>query len=385
MAPKHLLRLLFAVLAVGFFATPIALRALGVTAEAFENRPFAEAPKLSQGWDAFQQTSAFLTDRMPLRAQAVRANTRIWTDVFDTTPRYRRESLAQDQALPFAGNAEQPGDPRQLTPEQKVAQVLAGEDGWLFLIDEQNRSCGPPIPFGLALLRWEALVSLSRRSGARTALLVPPDKSAIYAEHLPEGHGPGSCGQRGKAEFWGLLERARAGVVPLREELLRRKRRHGDDLYARKDSHWTSLGALVLVEAALERLGGGIRVEPSEVVDPGRAQYTGDLTTLLGAPEQDSKAQRTVRRKPTAARVPGRTLLVGDSFSEAPIPLLRPYFADLRIVPWVGTRPRRIAAEIERADTVILETVEREIAFRASDAGPVQPVLRALRARLDRP
>ena len=61
------IRVAFAVLAIGFFAAPIILRGVGVTATAFENRRLADAPQLSQGWDGFQQTSRFLTDRLPLR------------------------------------------------------------------------------------------------------------------------------------------------------------------------------------------------------------------------------------------------------------------------------------------------------------------------------
>ncbi len=72
---RALISLAFALLAIAFFAAPVALRAVGVHANAFENRRLAEAPKLSQGWEVFQQATRFLTDRMPLREQAVRANT----------------------------------------------------------------------------------------------------------------------------------------------------------------------------------------------------------------------------------------------------------------------------------------------------------------------
>jgi alginate O-acetyltransferase complex protein AlgJ len=384
MSRKTAIRLLFAVLAIAFFATPVALRALGVTAEAFENRRFAESPKLSQGWDAFEQTTRFLVDRMPLRAQAVRANTRIWTDVFGTTPRYGSQStLAGDAALPFAGTTEQDQAARPAAADT-AAQVLAGRDDWLFLTGEQDRSCEPFLPFAQALGRWRALIASIRGKGARVLLVVPPDKGSVYPEHLPQFAGK-ACALRGKRTLWRMLRRqdGRSRVVGLRDVLLRRKRTFGDDLYARKDSHWSTLGSLALVRAVLRRVGGSptartmpvVKVRAGEVVDPGRAEYVGDLTRLLGAPETDTQARREIRREPTAPRVPGRTVLVGDSYSDAPVPQLTPYFDDLRVLSWVNTPAREVARAVARADTVLLETVEREFTYRAATLVPELQVL----------
>lgn len=384
------IRTLFAILAVAFFATPIAARMVGVTAESFENRPFAGAPKPSQGWDAFAQTTRFLTDRMPLRAQAVRANTRIWTDVFGTTPRYGPvQAPGGDQALPFAGapaeeSAQAPAD------AASAAQVLVGRDGWLFLQGEQDRSCQPFMAFDEALRRWEALAAQIRADGRRVVLAVPPDKGSVYPEHLPDFPGE-ACAAAGKRRLWRLLSGAEVGspqrVVALRDDLLAQKPSAGDGLYSRKDSHWTTFGSLALVRALVERLGdaGGatatpeISVRSDEIVDPGRAEYTGDLTGLLGAPETDTQARRDVRRAAGAPRIPGRTVLVGDSYSDAPLPQLTPYFEDLRVLSWVNTPPAQMADEIGRADTVILETVERELTYRAVELTP--PLRRLLRER----
>jgi alginate O-acetyltransferase complex protein AlgJ len=369
------IRVLFAALAVAFFATPVALRAIGVTAESFENRPFAEAPRVSQGWEAFGQTTRFLTDRMPLRAEAVRANTRIWTDVFGTTPRYggSPRTLTEDQALPFAGApTEESPRAEPAARGSDAAQVLIGRDGWLFLKGEQDRSCQPFLPFGEALDRWRALVREVRVAAPRALLVVPPDKGSIFPEHLPD-FADRECAQRGKRRLWDLLRApaTRPDVVGLRDRLWGRKRVEGDDLYARKDSHWTSLGSLTLVRALLDRAGRRrVRPRPGEIVDLGRVEYTGDLTALLGAPETDTRAHREVRRDPAAPRVPGRTVLVGDSYSDAAIPQLTPYFDDLQVLSWVNTPLPRLADEIRQADTVVLETVEREFTYRALELAP---------------
>ncbi len=385
MSRTTLIRATFALLAIAFFSLPIAARVVGITAQSFENRPFAERPKLSQGWDAFQQTSQFLTDRMPLRAQAVRANTHIWTNILGTDPRYGQQTmLADDQALPFAGDAEQPPDPNVQTPQQKAAQVLRGDNGWLYLRGELERACVPLVPYKLAIARWLSLVETIRASGRDVVLIVAPDKASVYPEHLPEDYDFDDCAPEGKELFWTNMERAArdSALVPLRADLVRRKADFGDDLYARQDSHWTSLGSLSLVRAALDRVGQGVRIEPGEIVDPGRAKYQGDLTVLLGQPEQDTRAERKIRRAPSAPRVPGRTLLLGDSYGNAPLGLLHEYFGELDTALLVVAPLPRIAKQVEAADTVIIETIERDFTFRASDGGVVLPLRSVLRKRL---
>lgn len=368
MSRNHKLRLAFAVLAIVFFATPIAARVVGITAESFENRPFATAPKLSQGWDAFAQTTQFLTDRMPLRKQAVEANTRIWTDLFDTTPRYGGPTTpGQDGPLP-AGEA---AEAAEAAPPDTAAQVLRGRDGWLFVHAEMHAACAPPIPAFEALSRWQALIGAIRSSGREGLMVVAPDKGSVYPEYVEEFPGR-ECSDDGRRRFWSLLEGAERPdrLISLRDDLVGLKRDVGDDLYARKDSHWTTLGSLTLVGAVLDGIGHpGVGLRPSEIVDPGRGEYTGDLTNLLGVGEKDTQAQRGIERDPAAKRIPGRTLMIADSFGEAPSPQLAPYFEDFREVLWAAT-PAELAREIRAADRVLLETVEREVTHRAVEIVP---------------
>lgn len=386
MSRATIIRVAFGILAIVFFATPMAARFVGITAESFENRPFAEAPRVSQGWDAFGQTTRFLTDRMPLRAQAVRANTRIWTDLFGTVPRYGPvQAPGADPAIPFAGNAVEgaPPDGAAASRRADAEQVLVGSDGWLFLKGEQDRACQPFTPFAAALDRWRGLVRQIAAIGPRVAFVVPPDKGSVYPEHLSDFPGE-ACAAAGKRRLWKLLEEAERNspVIALRDDLMEQKQSVGDDLYSRQDSHWTTLGSLTLVRRVVERLGrdgpggqSGVAVRPGELVDPGRVEYKGDLAALLGAPETDTHAQRQVVRDDAAPRIPGRTVLVGDSYSDAPVPQLMPYFENLQVLSWVNTPMPQIARQIRHADTVVLETVEREFTYRAAE---LVPPLRAL-------
>jgi hypothetical protein len=72
-----------------------------------------------------------------------------------------------------------------------------------------------------------------------------------------------------------------------------------------------------------------------------------------------------------------------DSFGDAPLPLLKLYFRNLSVLPWVGPTDAQRAEAIAHADTVIFESTEREFGFRASEAGPVsRRFLGILRKRL---
>lgn len=383
MTRSTVLRAAFAILAIAFFATPVALRGVGVTATAFENRRFAEAPSRSQGWDAFQQTTRFLTDRLPLREQAVRANNRLWQTFFGTAPRYGAQPA--DGALPFAGRPREAGSANGASPPGgQASQVLEGRDGWLFVKGELERACAPAVPIPFALARWRELVSVVRAAGKRAVLLVPPDKGSIYGEQLPDGEQT-DCARRAKRRFWDLLARAPAGsgVTQLERPLARRKRRGAIPLYSKTDSHWTTFGSLELVRSVLDLVGGEARLRPREVIGLGERKYIGDLTVLRGEATRDSRPEHTIRRSPGAPRVRARTLFLNDSFGAVPLSLLKLYFRDLRAVPWVGSTGAQLAEAIAGADTVIFESVEREFAFRGSEGGPVsRDFLRRLRKRL---
>lgn len=378
------IRIVVAVMAIVFFASPVALRAVGVHAKAFENRRLAGAPSLSQGWDAFDQATRFLTDRMPLREQAVRANSYISRHIFDTTPRYGgRGAVGQaDRALPFTGA--RAGDGAPSAPRRQGTRVHEGTDGWLYLTEEFTAACSPSVPFERALGAWRRLVSLVRASGRQTLVLVAPDKGSVYPEHASLEPRTRACARRGKQRLWDLLEGVprRDGVVELRSGLLLRKRRSRRLLYWHTDSHWNQRGATALLEAALRHLGRGVEVARGEIVEHGRVTATGDLTNLLGDPETETGPMIEVRRPPGARRVPGRTAYVLDSFGDIVNPQLIPYLEQFQRVPW-DTPSKRLLDAIAGADTVLFEVVERDFTVLPSPSGELSPAfLRALEKRL---
>lgn len=355
-------RLAFAILAVAFFTAPFAARVLGITAEAFENRKLADAPKVAQGWDAFQQTSRYLVDRMPLRAQAVRANTTIWQDVFDATPRYgSRSPTASDQALPFAGIRDLDRDKAWRKSGDRdlygVATATTGAKGWLFVGDDISGWCSRPVET-TPLAGWRRLIQAARLGGRQAAMFVVPHKASIYPEYLPDTPDK-ECALRKKDKWWAQLAKRgpASGVTELRSELLQLKPRAGNDLFEVTDMHWTPLGAMVLIGAALDQMGNGIQVEAKEVVRRGPVPYTGDLSNATGRGKTSMHFVYDIVRAPNAPRVPGRTVVICDSFAANFAEHFQPYFEEIEFVPSLSP-PAKIASEIRTADRVIIETVE---------------------------
>ena len=360
-----------AVLAIAFFFAPLALRAVGVTARAFENRPMATFPKLSQGWDALDQGKRFLIDRLPLREQAVRADAWISRDVFDTDPAAGRAGASGPAGVPATPEPE-PDPAAAAAPAGD--KPVAGKAGWLFLEGEFVRACAPFIAWPKAMLRWERLASVIRRSGRRVVLVFPPDKSAIHPEYLPASFAQRACVEPGHDAAWAAIEGATdPAVLGLRRAMLAAKRPGTSGPYYRKDTHWNTMGGTIAVRELLERLGAaGVRMRDDEIVK-GREEYGGDLATLSGAPQTDSAPKWTIRRRAGAPRLPGRTLFLHDSYGTAMQDALVNYLADPVVVQWYNSSPEAIIAAIRGADTVVLQTVEREVNYRASDLGLLTP------------
>src|SRR5439155_13611260 len=141
-------------------------------------------------------------------------------------------------------------------------------------------SCQPTRVFKKALRRWGRFLQVIRASGRRTILLLAPDKSTIYPEHLPKRIRPFNCALSGKRRFWNLVEHhAPAGVIGLRRAVLAEKARRGSTpVYWRKDTHWNTLAAVRLLVTALDKLGGPVRVAPGDVVAAPAHRISPDLT-----------------------------------------------------------------------------------------------------------
>ena len=241
---------LFAVLALVFFFAarrPAGGRRHGATRSRTAGWPIRRSSR--RAGTRSTQTTAFFVDRMPLREQAVRANTWIALNVFDTTPDYSRAAAGGDAGARRAA-VRRAATPASRTPGGRARAtaadgrrgaarraVLTGATDWLFLEEELARACEPFIDWETALRRYERLVSIIRASGRRVVFAIPPDKSTVYPEYLPDDlprartaarPGARARGMRSRAserpELLGLRKAMLAGKAPAARELVRLQR-----------------------------------------------------------------------------------------------------------------------------------------------------------------
>lgn len=362
------LRYLIAIAALAFFFTPLLLLAVGVRSSAFENRALAKPPSPSDGWKAFDDATRYLVDRLPLREQAIRFNTWKSINVFRTTPRYGRatNAMAEGEAVaPFAGGATTDGEVEPAAPDT-ANQVLRGTDGWLYLQGDVDRACMPFLAWDKSVERWERLGRMVRESGRRVVVVIAPDKSTIYPEYIPADLSSRRCMDEGRAKLWSRLESTtEPSMLPLRVQLTAARDEFEHAIYFRTDSHWNSAGSSVLVREVVDRIGTR-PIAASQVVVGDERPHVGDLGNLLGAPEEET--QHVVSIIPTAQpTLTGRTVFVHDSFGMGPLEALQAQAGQFTTKLWANDKPSDITKAIAAADTVVLETVEREVTYRAAE------------------
>lgn len=393
-------------LSVVFLFVPLALLILGLHAKPIENRPLAPGPHWRLSWSVLPELSDYLTDRLPFRDRAVRLNAQVSQDVFNEAPSTTGGDksalggvVAPQQTKPQAPTSGEapPPVPKQeqgfitlpsAAPEpaqESSAAVLVGKQGWLYLSGELYKECvrgQPPTTVISGLTRLQKILT---SSGRQFIFTLAPDKSTAEPSTLPSTYPYKSCVAKSKAQTYSLLNNAKIpGYVDMRGLIATHEAAEKRPYYMRKDTHWNGLADALFAQQMASLLSPGLSAGTSakeHVTD-----YTGDLTNLLGDPMQDktltadivrtgvtqtSQNQvsltsgitglRTQSSSTRATLLAGRSLLVGDSFSEAVQPAVAPYFADLLRVKNgdFARAPRTLLTQVEQSKRVVLVFNER--------------------------
>lgn len=163
--------------------------------------------------------------------------------------------------------------------------AIVGREGWLFLCGGTNANLAQHL--GETELapdwpdQWRAVVrhreAEAAKLGVTTALLVVPDKLAVYEDHYPERLQP-----RGPRPIESLLETRDVPVFyPLDE--LRASADRGEEVYQRTDTHLTFEGNRLLTSSILAALGVDREAELRDL--PLRSYaVTGDLGARFEPP-----------------------------------------------------------------------------------------------------
>ncbi|HKG02017.1 MAG TPA: hypothetical protein VKB03_02460 [Conexibacter sp.] len=165
----------------------------------------------------------------------------------------RRPRRAADVVNVFHPELARWGHPPGTRSDDGIA--IVGRDGWLFLCGGTNANLGQYV--GAVQMEptwldgWRDVVRGRepelRALGASTALLVVPDKLAVYEQHYPE-----PLERVGPRPIERLLGAGVPVAYPL-EEL--RAAARSDDVYLRTDTHLTLRGNEVLFESVRRALG----------------------------------------------------------------------------------------------------------------------------------
>ncbi|HEX2755444.1 MAG TPA: hypothetical protein VHM48_08275 [Candidatus Limnocylindrales bacterium] len=356
-------RLVVVVFCAGLLV-PALLMAVRIRPAAIENRALLTAPPITLGslidssW--YAAVDRFIADNIAVRPLAVRLRGEVYWRTGGT------------------------GNPT----------VVRGTGSWLFTLEEIQASCD----LGAA----DIAAALDRTDAAFTAagqdfrFLVAPDKHVVYPEKVDPGmaYGP-SCTDDRRAAMQAALD-ARPGVaVDGWAAVLAERAAHPDGplLYYTEDSHWTTSGAVPAIRALIQSLGpdlwrdedvvrGGskrVAMELARQMGLSRAETVPFVTirptvrivrTPIDLPVATNNARAVYRITASGDRplVPGRTVIVYDSFFGLNMAAVSPFFAESI---WIHQgdllNHPEIAQLVGPADRVILERVERGLYFTKID------------------
>jgi len=335
---------------------PIVAFAAGFRSDPIENTDIAEVPEVSASnlvdEDFYAGITEAYTDRVPLRDKAITADAWIDLEVFGDSP------------SPTVG---------------------IGADNWLFHADTYQPMCND-VDIAAATGTMRNLTEIIAAAGKPVAFVIAPDKGGIYRDHLGQLDASFDCARERSA----ALQAALAADPPVgwidAWTAARDLRDTTDELiYYPHDTHWTTFTAVRISEMIINQLEAGAWDESGTRFIENRP-YNGDLANLMGLPRTENVNRYDVNRKDVtldrlesgqrkitkyvaqvendATVLPGRALVIHDSFGN---PLQRPlanYFEETWFVHWrllkLGIVDFDQLAEIAAdSNYVVIEVVER--------------------------
>ena len=338
-----------------------------------------EQPSPTLDFDYLGKLSKWLAERAAMKDLAVRVDGEIDRKVF-------RESAS-------AGS----GSPR----------VIEGRADIAFIADAFNEACNPHIQTNQLIERMRMLSSVIEKTGRKFNLIVSPDKSTILSAFLPPEFELRKCFQAYNEIFWDSLQASELrGFINLRTKLLEARTNSRELLFKMRDTHWDNAGGSIAAKSLINTLETGIW-EDKSIKFTGLIDESGDLDVLTGKSKISSVPTYTLVRPdvtedksdsgntngPGDARrfrfmseksslITGRTLIMGDSFSEAAEPFFLSYFEDVTLMRLSDFSPANFIEQIKLADRVIFWSIERSFPYRVAYDWGTTTFIDSLQAKL---
>lgn len=326
-----------------------------------------------------------------MRSQAVKAGTLLSEKIFAEPPQYGKAPV-QIGVPGVTGNEPDNG---AAAGAVKYPRVLSGTDGWLYLGGDVSSVCQPEQPVDEVVANLKRMYDAVTASGRRMVIVVPPDKSSAVPEHLPETFAGRDCMVSAKKGFWDEVA-ATPGltVIDPKLTLARTQQEWGETVWRKSDTHWGPRGAMAFAQEVVEAIDPAA-VADSQITSDGPRSMRGDLSAMIGNPTEDVLKDVTLTRpgvsltmngapiepddlpdlgyppqtvtaeSTQAPLVPGKTLVLGDSFFQNSKGKLAPYFESMtylhNMTADVPGGIRGVVNSMIDSDTVVVEVVERSV------------------------
>ncbi len=273
--------------------------------------------------------------------------------------------------------------------------VVRGTGDWLFAAEELLPDCSAATA-GETIARLGDARAAFEATGQEFRFVLAPDKHSVYPDKRRPGDGLGeSCSETRRPEVSAGLDGMSWAVNGW--ELLAAERAaepDGEPLFYPGDTHWTPAGALPTIRALIQSLDPELWSEDEVAIGPDKPRSV-DLARLVGIPRKERTPRITLRPGMTVTReklsvdvrlenaaailrftssgdrsvLPGRTVVVYDSFYGMLMPMVAPYFEE---TVWIHHGDLRahpeLAAELGPFDRVVLERVERGLYLQDVEA-----------------
>lgn len=263
--------------------------------------------------------------------------------------------------------------------------AVEGRDGALFIGEDFDYAClTGGAGFRLGVKHLKSVVRTIEQSGRRVVFAVAPNKSTILRRDLPRPLPQGSCARRSMLQQTRILDQLarQPGFVPTYRAL---RRANPSSPYWKTDAHWNTVGASVFAMQVAKQLDPQLATAQSYARST--RTYLGDLEQWLPDPQPETAPARLptngVKTRPGQGSTPfdgtfqtfqpdyswvstpmrrtwpGRTLLLGDSFTYTAMEPLQNLFHQGRFL-WVGLASTKTLVDaIRDADTVVITIVQR--------------------------
>ena len=259
--------------------------------------------------------------------------------------------------------------------------VIQGRGGYYFIGTDFDTACAFGGHLETALERLSRLARILTRAGKKVYFTVTPNKASVTREVLPVPLPQQGCARKGMRIQSEILDSYRdPHYLPIRRELVATPH-----AYWHTDTHWSTAGtdvfAKALAQALDPRLADRLRYKRTT------RTHLGDLAKVVGAgPETiigriPSNGVRTRPARgstafdptlttlstdfswvsgPSRKTYPGRTLLLGDSFTYVASEALTNLFRKGRFM-WLGFQDsmQELADAVNASDTVVFTVVQR--------------------------